>query len=125
MKWFKDGLRSLKDIDWIRMEYILIVTIGIFWRAAGHGMAEFGGEGRTYMLLTGELWLTPLLLYICIRNNSVNREILQNRNARRVLLLFFIAAEIIAVAALASDPQLSEAFEWFREVARQNGFIKS
>lgn len=125
MKWLKDGLRSLKDIDWIRTEYILMIAIGIFWRSASHGMAELGGEGRAYMLLTGELWLTPLLLYICIRNNSVNREILQNRNARRVLLLFFIAAEIIAVSALASDPQLSEAFEWFREVARQNGFIES
>jgi len=118
MKWLKEGLSNLKKIDWIRMEYILVIALGIFWRAGGDAISLENVRYWAGTLLTGELWLPPLALYILIRTNSVNQEIFQNKNARRVLLLIFLMIELISIMLIVSDPRFPIVANWLQAIGR-------
>lgn len=118
MKWFKDGLNSLKEMNWLRREYLLIIVLGIFLHASGYRASEISSHGWAYNLLMGDLWLPPIVLYIIIRINSVNKEIFANRNARRALLLLFLIVELICILVLVTDSRFPETITWLSAVLR-------
>lgn len=118
MKWFKDGLNSLKEMNWLRREYLLIIVLGIFLHVSGYRASEISSHGWAYNLLMGDLWLPPIVLYIIIRINSVNKEIFANRNARRALLLLFLIVELICILVLVTDSRFPETIAWLSAVLR-------
>ena len=118
MKWFKDGLNSLKEMNWLRREYLLIIVLGIFLHVSGYRASEISSHGWAYNLLMGDLWLPPIVLYIFIRINSVNKEIFANRNARRALLLLFLIVELICILVLVTDSRFPETIAWLSAVLR-------
>jgi len=112
MKDLKEGLINLKNISWLRMEYIIILAFGIMYHSNNERIATISDEAQLYRLGMGDPWLPPLIFYMVMRFHSTNKQVFENRNSRKAFLLLFFVVELILILSIILKPEFRSAAGW-------------